>query len=130
MARRAGISEATARRRIDTLIRTTALQVRALVAPADVGLPVEALLFIKATPGRVESIGRQIARGEWARYVVALAGEHQIVADITVPTLGDLYEYTTSAPWAEEAVEIATSLVLQAHKRGGRVMAQSTHPLG
>lgn len=120
IARRAGVSEATARRRIAVLLDTSIMHIRALIDPSDLGLPVQALVWIKASPGRVAAIGEEIAALPNSRYVAALAGEHQILADFTVPTLRDFYDLTTIASWADDASEVSTSLVLRVSKRGGQ----------
>ena len=61
LARRAGVSETTARRRSEWLLRNNLVSIRAIVEPASLGLPLEAFLWIKAAPGKVDAIGR--ARG-------------------------------------------------------------------
>lgn len=126
VGRRAGVSEATARRRIAALVDESVLEIRALVEPASLGLPVEAILLIKAPPARIESIGRALASLTQTRYVAAIAGEFQIVADVTLPTMHDLYMFTITAPWADAVVEVTTSLVLKAHERGGRATGDRT----
>lgn len=122
VGRRAGVSEPTARRRIDWLLDNAVVHLRALVDPSHLGLPVQALVWIKASPGRVEEIGRLVADQPRSRYVAALAGEHQILADLTVPTLRDFYDLTTIAPWADSASEVTASVVLRVSKRDGRVV--------
>ncbi len=125
--RLAGVSEATARRRIARLLDSSIMHVRALIDPANLGLPVEAMLWIKAPPARVLEIGRALAALPEARYVAALAGEYPILADITLPSLYDLRAFTTLAPWAHDVSMISTSLVLRAQKRGGRLATDLDH---
>lgn len=122
IARRAGVSEATVRRRIATLTSQSILQIRTFVEPALLGLPVEAVLFIKAPPARIESVGRELAALPMTRYVAAVAGEYQVVANVTLASLRDLYDFTITAPWAVDVGDVTTSLVLRAAKRGGRVL--------
>ncbi|EMY34019.1 AsnC family transcriptional regulator [Arthrobacter crystallopoietes BAB-32] len=121
LARRSGVSEATARRRTEWLLETNVVHLRALVEPALMGLPVEALLWIKTSPARLESLGQRLSKRPEVRYVAALTGEYQIVADVTVATNEALYEFTTSSDWTEDVVQLSTSLLLDARKRGGRV---------
>ena len=56
------------------------------------------------------------------RYVAAVAGEYQVVANVTLASLRDLYDFTITAPWAVDVGDVTTSLVLRAAKRGGRVL--------
>lgn len=120
LARAADVSESTAARRVAALLGSARLQVRALVEPAAVGLPVEALLWMRAAPGSVEELGRRLARDPRVRYAVAVAGEHQVVADVTCRTNQELYALMTSSDWAPLADSVDTTLVLHARKRGGR----------
>ena len=119
VGRAVGVSEATARRRIAWLLDNAVVHVRTLVEPGVLGLPVQAILWIKAPPHAVEGIGQELAGLAMARYVAALAGEHQILADITLATLRDLYDFITDAPWAASASQVTPSVVLRAQKRGG-----------
>ncbi|NKX53112.1 Lrp/AsnC family transcriptional regulator [Arthrobacter mobilis] len=122
LARRAGVSETTARRRGEWLLRNNYVSIRAIVEPASVGLPVEAFLWIKCAPGKVEPIGRALGGLPAVRYAAALAGGWQLVADVTVADQEALYRFITEAAWADDADWIETTLLLQARKRGGRLL--------
>jgi Lrp/AsnC family transcriptional regulator for asnA, asnC and gidA len=125
IARRAGVSESTARRRVEWLLATGAIQIRAVVEPALLGLPVEALLWIKAAPRQVDKIGEALNREVCVRYAAAIAGEYQILADVTVGNFADLYGFITESQWASAAQAVEVSTLLEARKRGGRLMALS-----
>lgn len=119
IGRRLGVSESTVRRRLSQLTKTGGVHLRAVVDPASIGLPVEVLVWIKAAPAQIEHIGRLLAASPETRYVAALIGEYQILADYVVPTMGAFYELTSHAAWADAALHTSTSLVVRAHKRGG-----------
>ncbi|QKW31649.1 Lrp/AsnC family transcriptional regulator [Nocardiopsis flavescens] len=123
IARRTGVSESTASRRTDWLLRRGHIHLRALVEPALVGLPVEAMLWIRSAPHRVDGIGRELAGAREVRYAAALAGDHQIVANVTVPDTAALYRFVTDTPWAEQVDAVETTLLLHARKRGGRMLS-------
>ncbi|NKX53006.1 AsnC family transcriptional regulator [Arthrobacter sp. E918] len=125
VARRVGVSEATVRRRTDWLLETNYLNLRALVEPAALGLPVEALLWIKTTPAQLEDLGRRLAEQPQTRYVAAITGDYQILADVTVANNRALYDFTTSSTWAGDVAQISVSLLLDARKRGGRLKPAS-----
>ncbi|WP_040702937.1 Lrp/AsnC family transcriptional regulator [Nocardiopsis ganjiahuensis] len=122
IARRTGTSESTASRRTDWLLRHGHVHLRALVEPALVGLPVEAVLWIRAAPNRVDGIGRELSAQREVRYAAALAGDHQLVANVTVPDNAALYRFTTESAWAARAESVETTLLLHARKRGGRML--------
>jgi DNA-binding Lrp family transcriptional regulator len=128
LARRVGVSEATARRRCEWLLGNNQVQLRVVVEPAALGLAVEALLWIRAAPHQVERLGRSLAGLPTVRYAAALAGDYQIVADVTVPDLPSLYRLITASEWAAQASGVDVSMLLDARKRGGRIMRPARTP--
>ncbi|WP_436774848.1 Lrp/AsnC family transcriptional regulator [Yinghuangia sp. YIM S09857] len=119
IARIAGVSEPTARRRVDWMRRTGALHIRAVVDPGVLGLPVQAFLWIKTTPAQVEAAGEALLASPLVRYAAAVMGEHQLVADVSLPDRTALYEFVTSAPWVRHTEAIETSMVIHTLKRSG-----------
>jgi DNA-binding Lrp family transcriptional regulator len=122
LGRRVGVSEATARRRSEWLLANNQIQLRTVVAPSAFGLDVEALLWIRASPQHVEQLGKSLAELPMIRYAAAIAGDYQIVADVTVSDMPSLYRFITASDWAQHASMVDVSVLLDACKRGGRVM--------
>lgn len=122
LARRVGVSEATARRRCDWLLANNQVQLRVVVEPAALGLAVEALLWIRAAPQHVEQLGRSLAELPMVRYAAAIAGDYQIIADVTVGDMSTLYGFITGSAWAATASSVDVSVLLDARKRGGRII--------
>ena len=125
LARLTGVSSATARRRTEWLLQNTHVYVRAVVEPASVGYPVEAFLWIRSDPQNVEAIGRDLAASPLVRYAAAVAGDYQIVANVTAQDQAALYACVTSAPWVADTKSIDVSILLEAFKRGGRELNPS-----
>lgn len=121
LGRRVGVSEATARRRSEWLLSNNQVQLRAVVEPAAFGLAVEALLWIRASPQHVEQLGKSLAELPTVRYAAAIAGDYQIVADVTVGDMSALYRFITASDWAQFAAGVDVSILLDARKRGGRI---------
>lgn len=121
IARRAGVSETTARRRVHWLLEQDEVQLRLLVEPADVGLPVEALVWLRIAPDRIQEIGEALRRDVRVRYAAALAGSAQIVVDVTLPTGEDLYRFVTESEWTSGVESFDITVVVRARKRGGRL---------
>ncbi len=86
------------------------------------GLAVEALLWIRASPQHVEQLGKSLAELTMVRYAAAIAGDYQVVADVTVGDMSALYRFITASDWAQYASGVDVSILLDAHKRGGRFM--------
>ncbi|MCU1644125.1 MAG: AsnC family protein [Nocardia sp.] len=119
IARIAGISEPTARRRVESLRRTGVVHIRAVVAPAALGLGVEALLWIRTQPSTVELVGRLLLESPYVRYAAVIMGDHQIVADVAVPDKLRLYELLTGADWVAHVESVETSMVIEVLKTSG-----------
>lgn len=119
LARLAGVSEATARRRVESLRTEGRLYFRAVVEPTVLGLPVEALLWITTPPNTVDLVGEQLLESPLVRYAAAITGPHQLLVDVTLPTKATLHEFVTRSSWLEHVSAIQTTLLVQALKRSG-----------
>lgn len=119
LARAAGVSEPTARRRVEELRRSGAIAMRAVVDPAELGLPIEAVLWIKASPGDIETIGETLLEHPGVRYAAAITGEYQIVADLIVASKEELHTVITQSPMLNRAHAVVTTFVVTAVKRSG-----------
>lgn len=119
LAALSGMSDATVRRRIDTLRRSGRLYLRAVVEPALLGLPVEALLWLRVHPRFVDDIGKALIQSNLVRYAAATTGEYQHLVHVAVPDRMALHEFTTSGSWTEHVDMVETSMLLAAPKRTG-----------
>lgn len=115
----AGVSLATARRRVESLTRDGLVSIRACVEPALLGLPVEALLWIKTRPDEVEAVGRLLVESPLVRYAAVVMGEYQLLVDVTQPSKAALHEFLTAAPWVRRVKAVQSHLVVEALKRSG-----------
>lgn len=116
-----GVSEPTARRRIDQLIQRGIVRIRAVVEPGLLGLPVESLLWIRCSPDHARAVGTALAASPQVRYAAFVMGDHPVLADVTTPDIAELRDLITSGIEGVEGVE--SSLLLQAFKRGGVLTA-------
>lgn len=123
LGRTVGVSEITARRRVEALRREGKLTIRSVVEPKHLGLPVEAVLWIKASPGNVDEIGESLESQSSVRYAAAIMGEYQVLADVIVASRKQLHEFVTRSPALLKATAVDTTLVITAMKRSG-VLAQ------
>lgn len=117
----AGFSQATARRRIDQLIQRGLVRIRAVVGPALLGLPVEALLWIRCAPQQAEHLGTTLARSPLVRYAAMVMGDHPVVVDVTAHDTAELRDFLTTGPWEGRVESVHSTLLLQTFKRGGVV---------
>lgn len=123
LARAVKMSESSVGRRVDWLMSSGQLSIRALVEPADVGYPVEAMLWVQVPPSSVESLGRALQQWPEVRYAAAVAGKFQMIVNITATSHAQLYGMLAHSVWAESRAHVRTDLVYAARKRGGRVLS-------
>ncbi|WP_149822910.1 Lrp/AsnC family transcriptional regulator [Streptomyces tailanensis] len=119
LARVAGVSEATARRRLTTLRRTGRVRIRAVIEPAVLGLPVEAVLRVRTPPAKVETVTAALAQSAHVRYASFVTGERQLLTLTAFPDEATLHTFVTRSPWLHDVESMDVSLVLTTLKRGG-----------
>ncbi|WP_415856892.1 Lrp/AsnC family transcriptional regulator [Sinomonas sp. G460-2] len=113
------LSAPAVRRRLASLFEEGNLSVRAIVEPADIGLPIEAVVWIRTAPNEVAEVGSLVAAEPGVRYAVMAMGEFQLMVNVTLASLSELRDFVTSSPWAARALALRSSLVVHAYKRGG-----------
>lgn len=119
LARVSGVSEATARRRLGVLRREGRVRVRAVIEPVLLGLPVEAVLWVRAVPAAVDRVAAALAESPHVRYVSFVTGERQLLTLTAFPDEAALHDFVTRSPWLDEAASVEVSMVLGSLKRGG-----------
>ncbi|WP_151480302.1 Lrp/AsnC family transcriptional regulator [Streptomyces albicerus] len=122
LGRVAGVSEATARRRLAALRQGGRVRIRAVIEPALLGLPVEAVLRVRSAPAQAEAVAAALADNVHVRYASFVTGEHQILVLAALPSEQALYDFVTRAPWLRDVTSVDTSLVLSSLKRGGMLV--------
>ncbi|MFC1406310.1 MULTISPECIES: Lrp/AsnC family transcriptional regulator [Streptacidiphilus] len=115
----AGVSKATARRRVEQLIASARVAIRAVVAPGPLGLPVESLLWVRTRPGAQERTARRLLGEPMVRYAAALMGEFDLLVNTTHRSRRELHAFLTESAWLQEVDRVSPSLVLGSLKRGG-----------
>ena len=125
ISRQVKLGESSVARRVEALLRGEHISIRTLVEPALLGLPVEALLWVQVSPEHIDDLGQRLCALPQVRYLAAIAGDAQLLVDVTVPSQQDLYRFIAQTDWGQ-LVQIRTSLVLGARKRGGRLTTPIT----
>ena len=119
LARVSGVSEATARRRLGALRREGRVRIRAVIEPVLLGLPVEAVLWVRAAPAAVAAVTAGLVESTHVRYVSFVTGERQLLVLTAFPDEAALHDFVTRSPWSGETASVDVSLVLGTLKRGG-----------
>lgn len=119
IARHTKMTPTSASRRIDYLITSGQYSIRTLVEPSILGFGVEALLWVQTTPDAIETLGQKLAAWPSVRYLAALAGNYQLLVNVTATSHAQLYQMISHPVWNEHQVTIHTTFLAQARKRGG-----------
>ncbi|QTF70934.1 Lrp/AsnC family transcriptional regulator [Arthrobacter woluwensis] len=119
------LSAPAVRRRLTALLEDGALSVRAIVEPVDIGLPVEAVIWMRTAPTAVAEVGHLVSAEPGVRYAAMTMGEFQLMVNVTLAGLDDLRRFITASEWASRVLAMRTSVVVGSYKRGGR----ARHPL-
>jgi DNA-binding Lrp family transcriptional regulator len=124
LARVTGMSEATARRRLDALRQEGRIRIRAVVDPKLLGLPVEAMLWVRTMPMHVEAVATALQESPYVRYASLITGERQILVNAALPSDEALHDFITQASWLQRVESVETSMILSSLKRGGVLAAK------
>ena len=119
ISRRAQVSATSVARRLDWLVSSGRISIRSLVEPSAVGLPVEAMLWVESPPERVEPLGSWLRDRPEVRYAAAIAGDAQLLVNVTVASHAQLYGFLAHEMW-KGVGRVRTDLVVEARKRGGQ----------
>ncbi|MFC8522331.1 Lrp/AsnC family transcriptional regulator [Pseudarthrobacter sp. NPDC057230] len=117
-----GLSAPVVRRRLNALFEAGNLSVRAIVEPADIGLPVEAVIWVRTAPADVAAVGHLLSSESCVRYAAMALGEFQLIANVTLAGLNELRAFLMESEWAQHALAVRSSLIVRAYKRGGVCM--------
>ncbi|QFQ03307.1 DNA-binding transcriptional regulator AsnC [Corynebacterium urogenitale] len=84
------IDAATVSRHRRKLVESGVLYFEADVHPDALGTGGDVLLWLRVSPGHIEKLGRHLRSLRVTRFVAATSGEHQIVANVVLPTAADV----------------------------------------
>ncbi|MFE0103635.1 AsnC family transcriptional regulator [Streptomyces sp. NPDC059009] len=93
LARRAGTTALTARRRVAALVGGQVLRLATEVDLARLGIRVEALLWLTVAPGGVEETGRRLSRHPQVRFAAATTGPANLLVAVAAGDLDALYDF-------------------------------------
>lgn len=120
LAERAGVTPATARRRVETLLRAQAVRLAAEMDLALLGARTEALLWMTVAPGVLGDTAEALCDHPHVRFVAATTGPSNLLAAVAGSDLGALYRFLTETVGALDGITgIETTPILTTVKRTG-----------
>jgi DNA-binding Lrp family transcriptional regulator len=93
LARRAGVSESMARRRLERLIGEGFVSVAAIPNPGRLGLTVAAMLELDVDPAQLDEAARALSQLDEVVFVGSLIGEHQLAASVLLPSVQAFHDF-------------------------------------
>lgn len=118
-----GAKTAVVRRRVEQLIASGTLRVRAEVAPGVFGLRIEAMVWLRVPPGQIDEMGRILAASGEVRFCSAVTGEYQMMVDMLARSEEQLLEFLSGAVSRVPGARVGeVDLVLAPVRRGPLTM--------
>jgi Lrp/AsnC family transcriptional regulator for asnA, asnC and gidA len=109
------VSKATVSRRLDALIASGTVYLRAVLDPATLGYPVEALLTVTCDAARLAAVGRHIADHPTTRWAATAGGS--LLVQTAVARLGDLRAVIEEFAGLDGVDRVGSSLYAEIFKR-------------
>lgn len=131
LAETAGVSEATARRRVRGLLSSGAVTLRAEVAAGLSGWRVPVMLGIDAPSARLADTAAAIARLRQVRLCATLAGSPAIIVSAWLRDIASIHDFETTLARAIPQLTVSSRLVtLRTVKRTGRLLDEDGRAVG
>lgn len=90
-----GIPPRTISYRIDALVESGIISIRAIVNPRSIGYSVLADVLIETEPGALRSVAERIAQFEEVSYVAFATGDRDVSIQVLARTNDELFEFVT-----------------------------------
>ncbi|MCI9890142.1 Lrp/AsnC family transcriptional regulator [Micrococcales bacterium 31B] len=110
-----GVTQATASRRLEALIETGAVFVRAILDPSLLGYPVEGVVSVRADAGAVDGVGRFVADLPTTRWAANAAG--RLLVQTATRDVAELRSVMGEVAARPGVRDVEVSLVAQVFKR-------------
>ncbi|MDH6135409.1 DNA-binding Lrp family transcriptional regulator [Kitasatospora sp. MAA4] len=120
LARATGLSESTARRRLEHLHDTGALFFDVEIDPALLGFPTQATLWATVAPADLPAAGAALAAHPGVPFAAAVTGSANLVAVVLCRDTDELYEFLTGKVGSLPAIQkVELTPVIRTVKRAG-----------
>jgi Lrp/AsnC family transcriptional regulator for asnA, asnC and gidA len=118
LARKLGVSDVTARRKLRRLLKDEIVQIVAAVDPFQVGFESPVIIGLKIDRSRIDEIAAKLCDHPSIRYVAAATGKLDLVIEVVAASNHDLAEFVLGyLASIEGIIDTETSLVLRIYKQ-------------
>ncbi|WP_022873229.1 Lrp/AsnC family transcriptional regulator [Nesterenkonia alba] len=116
LGRRAGVSDVTAKRRVDALRRNGTIAIRTFFNPKALGLTTEALMWLEVPPRHIPEVVEGVRRAEHIKYAARLTGPWAFMLMTNIPGRMALDDVLPDEPWVEHISRYNVSIALRTDK--------------
>ena len=95
IATAAGVAEGTIRKRYARLVDKDIVKITAVINPEGLGLKTRAIVGVRVEGEQGEEVVRKLASLPEVRWVAIAAGEHDLIAEVVMPSNEELYKFLT-----------------------------------
>lgn len=114
-----GVTATTARRRLNRLLASGVVSLRASVEPELLGLQVEADVWLRIRPDAVAKTAHRLARRAEVTYCGVVAGTYGLELLLALPDIDRLHTFITDVIAAQpEVLDSEPTLITRTYKRG------------
>jgi Lrp/AsnC family transcriptional regulator, regulator for asnA, asnC and gidA len=118
LARMLGVTEVTARRKLQRLLKDNVIRVVATVDPFDVGYETPVIIGLKVDRSRLEEVAERISQLPQVRYVGASTGRVDLIIEVVTRTNQDLAAFLLDDLAAIDGiVDSETNLIVRIYKQ-------------
>jgi Lrp/AsnC family transcriptional regulator for asnA, asnC and gidA len=118
LAKGAGVSEVTARRKLRRLLGEGIVQIVAGVDPFQIGYESPVIIGLKVDRSRLEAVAIRLCEHPSIRYVAASTGNYDLIVEVVAKSNHDLADFVLGyLAGIEGIVDTETSLILRIYKQ-------------
>jgi DNA-binding Lrp family transcriptional regulator len=121
LARLVGLSDSSTRRRVDALLRSGTVRLDVDIDVTMLGVPLRALLWLRAETGALRIAGQKLADHAEVTYAAAVTGPASLFVSIAVPDTAALYEYISARLPEVPGTELVESAIVIRHLKAASV---------
>ena len=118
LARRLGVTQVTARRKLKRLLGDGIIRIVATVDPFDVGYETPVIIGLKVHRGQLDAVAERLSSLPQVRYVGASTGRVDLIVEVVTRTNQDLAEFLLNElAHLEGITDSETNLIVRIYKQ-------------
>jgi DNA-binding Lrp family transcriptional regulator len=129
LADQTGLSEATARRRVEALVGSGAIFFATIIEPAELGFDAEFFFHARVRPDRLEAVAEAFAARPEVRYLSSSFGYGGLTGEVILHSQDEVYEFSRETfAQLDGIVEVEIALELETYKRAHALTETQVKP--